>query len=204
MAKRSSKEYPKKLQEKARRMARDGRTSRQISRDIDVPKRLVRQWTAREREGRKRHRARRLRQLGRSPSQIAARLNARVRDVERWLAEKESETNGVRHSGVRHGTDTRKCVRKMAELRDTVTDMAYVAEVTPKTVRSWLREIEDDEETSLLPGGHRRTHDREAILTDLAAVDAGGSLRYTRAQIREKHGCSHKFLSQLANRRIAP
>lgn len=186
-------------------MAREGRTSRQISRDIDVPKRMVKTWTAPEREARKRTRARRLHELGRSPSQIAARLNARVKDVERWL----SDTNGVDavssgSCGARHGTDTRKFVRRMAEFQDPVSDMAHVVGVTPKTIRNWLRQVERTENTSLLPGGRRRTHDRQAILEDLRATDDAGKPRYTRAQIREKHGCSHKFLSQLANGRIDP
>lgn len=186
-------------------MAREGHTSRQISRKIHVPKRLVKQWTAPERETRACRRAHRLHELGRNPSQISARLNVRVRDVERWLSTSlDDAINGTRHSGVRHGSDTRKCVRRMAEFDDSVTDMAHVAQVTPKTIRTWLRRIETEEDTTLLPGGHRRTHDRTAILHDLAALDETGKPRYTRAQIREKHGCSHKFLSQLANNRIQP
>jgi transposase-like protein len=186
-------------------MARGGRTSRQISRDIDVPKRIVKEWTAPEREMRKRVRAKRMKELGRNPSQIAARLNIRVKDVERLLAEARDGDPAVSGGcGARHGTDTRKCVRRMAELQDPVSDMAFIVGVTPKTIRNWIRRIEHDEKKSLLPGGRRRTHDRQAILEDLRATDDAGQPRYTRAQIRDKHGCSHKFLSQLANGRIDP
>lgn len=202
--KRKNRSYSKDLRDQARRMAREGRTSRQIARDIDVPKRVVKGWTAGEREARKRTRARRLHSLGRSPSQIAARLNARVRDVERWVSSSEDSAPDSGGCGARHGTETRKCVRRMAELEDPVSDMAFVIGVTPKTIRNWLRRWERDENVSLLPGGRRRVHDREAILADLRAVDASGNPRYTRAQIREKHGCSHKFLSQLFNGRIDP
>lgn len=205
MAKKRKSSYPESVKDQARSMAREGRTSRQISRDVHAPKRLVKQWTATEREARKRDRAKRLRALGRSPRQIAARLNARVRDVEGWIAEANgADAPAIRHSGVRHGTDTRKCVRKMAELQDPVTDIASVVQVTPKTVRTWLRSMEAEDASSLLPGGRKRTHDRPAILEDLAALDEQGCLRFTRAQIRKKHGCSHKFLSQLANGRLDP
>lgn len=186
-------------------MAKSGRTSRQIARDIGVPKFMVKRWTASQRESRNRQRAKRLRDLGRNPQQISIRLDSPIAEVERWLAAPNgSKVLRAHHTGFRHGTDTRKCARKMAELGDAVTDIADVVDVTPKTVRSWLRAIEVSEATSLLPGGHRQTHDRKAILKDLKAVDASGRPRFTRDQLREKYGCCRKFLSQLANGKLEP
>ena len=92
----------------------------------------------------------------------------------------------------------------MAQHRDPVVHMAHVLCVTPKTARTWVREIEDEEQTQLLPGGRQRVHDREAILADVEATDTHGNPLYTRAQIREKYGCSHKFLSHLVNGRLEP
>jgi hypothetical protein len=92
----------------------------------------------------------------------------------------------------------------MAELRDPVTQIAAVVGVTPKTTRAWLRDVEAQEDVDLLPGGRRRTHDRDAILADVHATDVEGAPRYTRAQIRKKYGCSHKFLSHLVNGKLAP
>lgn len=197
--------YSKSVQEKARRLARQGRTATQISRAINVSKRVVKGWTAPQREARQRDRAHRLSKLGRNPREIATRLDAKVADVERWL----SSTNGHRRvaepsCGARHGTETRRCARKMAELHDPVTQISEVLGVTPKTTRTWLRDVEAAEEVALLPGGRRRVHDRAAILADVHERDDAGEPRYTRAQIRKKYGCSHKFLSHLVNGRLDP
>lgn len=186
-------------------MAREGRTSTQISRSINVPKRLVKDWTAPQRDARKRNRALRLSKLGRTSKEIAIRLEAKVAEVERWLARPNGQPRAVEPScGNRHGTETRRCARKMAELDDPITHIAEVIGVTPKTTRTWLRNVEADEEVELLPGGRRRTHDREAILEDVRALDEAGDPLYTRAEIQKKHGCSRKFLSYLVNGRLTP
>lgn len=201
MAKTKAK-YSKREQRDARRMAKARRTDRQISRAINVPKRIVKQWTAPERETRRRDRARRLSELGYDPSAIAARLDATVGQVRKWLSSSGTTRAERRDSGARHGTDTRRCCRRMAQHKDPVVHMAYVLDVTPKTVRTWVREIEAEEDEQLLPGGRRRIHDRGAILADVAALDERGRPLYTRMQIREKYGCSHKFLSHLVNGRL--
>lgn len=218
-------------------MAEDGRTSRQIGRELRVPKNVVERWTAAQRDGRKRDRALRLNDLGRTARQISPRVKVPVaqvqlwineraavrlhglgrserqiakeleiplRDVRKWLAKPTKDASSPRHSGVRHGTETRRCARRMAELRDPITDIAQVIRITPKTVRTWLRTMEQEEGVDLLPGGRVRVHDRAAILADLRAVDEEGRHRFSRAEIRTKYTCSNKFLSQLANGRIDP
>ena len=92
----------------------------------------------------------------------------------------------------------------MAEQRDPVVHISEVLDVTPKTVRTWLRVAESENETSLLPGGRQRVHDRQAILDDVSATDAQGNPRYTRAEIQEKHAVSRGFLSQLINGKLDP
>lgn len=196
--------YPKRLKDEALSMARDGQTERQILRKIKVPKRTLKQWIGPERDARKRDRALRLAKFNRNPRDIAIRLEAKVSDVERWLRPNGHPRELERDSGARHGTETRRCVRKMAELRDPVLHMAEVVGVTTKTIRTWLREFETAEGLQLLPGGRHRVHDRSAILEDAKAKDEEGRARYTRAQIREKYGCSHKFLSHLVNGRLDP
>lgn len=203
--KKTSKKYPKRLSSQAAKLARAGRTDRQIAREINVPRRVVKTWTAREREARKRDRAARLARLGRDPKGIARRLDVSVAKVRRWL----SQPNGhprprPKNSGARHGTDTRRCARRMAECDDPVMHIARVLDVTPKTVREWLRKMEEEDGQSLLPGGRQRVHDRTAILADVHAKDEDGNPLYTRREIREKYGCSHKFLSYLVNGRLDP
>jgi transposase len=199
MAKTKTKTYPKHVQTAARRLARHGRTDRQISRAIDVGRRTVKEWTAPEREARRRGRARRLSELGYDVREIAARMDATMIQVRSWLSGPNGRQPGEHDSGARHGTDTRRCCRRMADHKDPVAHMASVLCVTPKTVRTWLREVEAAEDTQLLPGGPRRHHDRDAILADVKATDERGNPKYTRMQIREKYGCSHKFLSHLVN-----
>jgi hypothetical protein len=194
--------YPKRLQAQALRLAREDKTSRQIARSIGVPKRIVKEWIKPEREARARDRAKRLERRGHDPSAIAARLDATVTQVRRWLAAPNRRPSEPHTSGRRHGSDTRRCARKMAELRDPILHIADVLEVTPKTVRTWLRVEETEDGVSLLPGGRHRVHDRNAILEDVRARDSKGNPLYTRAQIREKHKCSRSFLSHLINGKL--
>ena len=201
----ATKKYPKSTQDKARKLARDGKTTTQISRTLGVPKRTVKSWTADQRDARNRDRAIRLYKLGRDAKEIAVRLDAKVIEVERWLSRPNASARAMDPScGARHGTETRRCARRMAELHDPVTHIADVLGITPKTTRSWLRDMESEEGVQLLPGARMRTHDREAILEDVQAMDEGGRPRYTRAEIREKYGCSHKFLSHLVHGRLDP
>lgn len=196
--------HPKRTKTKARQLAREGRTNRQISKMTGAPPRVVRKWTATERQSRRRARAVRMAANGMTAKAIAVRIDEKVSTVERWLSRPLTERPMRRDSGARHGSDTRRCARKMAELQDPINRIAHVLFVTPKTVRTWLREVEVADKKTLLPGGPRRQHDREAILRDVLAKDEKGNPRYTRAEIRKKYGCCHKFLSHLVNGRIAP
>jgi len=201
----ATKRYPKNVQDRARKLAREGKTATQIARSLAVPKRVVKRWTIEQRDARNRDRALRLSKFGRNAKEIALRLDLRVAEVERWLSNPNAHPRSLETSfGARHGTETRRCARRMAECQDPVTHISEVLGVTPKTTRTWLREIETEDGVSLLPGERRRTHDRNAILEDVRATDANGKPLYTRSEIREKYGCSQKFLSHLVHGRLTP
>lgn len=78
---------------------------------------------------------------------------------------------------------------------NTVAAISSKLGPTRRTLQTWFREAEErnpDLAGRIMPRTQPRQYDRAAILADLEA----GNL--SRDQIREKHGCSAKFLSQVA------
>lgn len=64
-------------------------------------------------------------------------------------------------------------------------------DVPVDTVREWLRDLDED------TAANARRYDRAAIL----AEHEDGA---TRAELRERHGCSDRFLSDLINGKLPP
>ena len=89
----------------------------------------------------------------------------------------------------------------------TLTAIGKKLSVSPRSIRAWFRKAEKDNpklRDKLLTGCQERRYNREKILRELNATKPGGQPKYTRKQIAEKHGCSAKFLSDLATGRITP
>lgn len=196
--------YPKRVRDSALRLARSHKSPSQIARELKVPKKLVKTWIAPELDARNRERAKRLERLGHDPAAIAARLDTSLAQTRRWLKSSVRERPAPQTSGRRSGTQTRRCAERMAELDDPILHIANVLQVTPKTIRTWLRVRETERGVSLLPGGRHPVHDRKAILADVHAKNEDGSPRYTRAEIREKYNVSRGFLSHLINGKLDP
>jgi hypothetical protein len=146
MATKASKTYTKRTQSEARRMARGGRTDRQIARATDVPKRIVKRWTAPEREARRRDRAKRMAALGYDERKIAGRLDATVAQVRGYLA--------ARTSMPANATQARRTYRRCRGVQQarSVTHIAHVLAVTPnRRTASGDR----DENVETCPAGRR-------------------------------------------------
>jgi len=77
--------------------------------------------------------------------------------------------------------------------------------VSTRTLRSWFRAAEQSNPKygGRLLGSQPRKHDRKRILNDLRAT-SGGEPKFTRRELAEKHGCSQKYLSDLANGKLKP
>lgn len=89
----------------------------------------------------------------------------------------------------------------------TLTAIGQKLGVSPRSIRAWFRKAEKDNPKwrgKLLTGCQERRYDRAKILRELNATKPNGQPKYTRKQIAEKHGCSAKFLSDLATGRIQP
>jgi uncharacterized protein YjcR len=93
--------------------------------------------------------------------------------------------------GVRYSEKQRKDAARMAKSRVAVPEISSKIGVSQKTIRDWLRAAGVSPASAI-----RRQYDRKAILRELASK--------TRADIIARHGCSQKFLSQLATGKITP
>ena len=96
-------------------------------------------------------------------------------------------------SGVRYDNETRKLARKLARRGKTVPEIAReLAGPSQKTIRTWLTDkgIEPNP-------GRQRTYNRKKILQDLKRG-------MSRTKVCKKHGCSAKFVSELARGKIDP
>lgn len=86
-------------------------------------------------------------------------------------------------------------MRLVDPARNTVAKISERLGPTRRTLQTWFREAEErnpDLIGRIMPRSQPRRYDRAAIQADLESGEM------TRAQIREKYGCSAKFLSQVA------
>ena len=86
-------------------------------------------------------------------------------------------------------------MRLVDPARNTVAKISERLGPTRRTLQTWFREAEErnpDLVGRIMPRSQPRRYDRAAIRADLEAGEM------TRAEIREKYGCSAKFLSQVA------
>ena len=103
-------------------------------------------------------------------------------------------------SGIRYDKATRKRAETLARSGKTVPEIAAKLDgPSQKCIREWL------EAADIVPTSGRKRHfNREKILADLQATNGKGEPKFTRGQLCAKHGCSPKYLSNLANGKIAP
>lgn len=96
-------------------------------------------------------------------------------------------------SGVRYGAGVKERVLELAREKVPVSDIRErLGKKSPseKTIRTWMSDAK------IARQGNPRVYDRKAILDDLKTM--------SRTEVREKHGCSNKYLTDLISGEIAP
>lgn len=98
-------------------------------------------------------------------------------------------------SGVRYDAKVKDRVLRLARDEVPVSEIKRrlgAKAPSKRTIRMWMAEADPP----IARQGNPRVYNREAILQDLKTM--------TRTEVREKHGCSNKYLTDLINGEIAP
>jgi transposase-like protein len=93
-------------------------------------------------------------------------------------------------SGQRYQRRTRSRVRRLYAGGTSISEISRRTDVPVWTIRAWVADINPC-------SGNERRYDRDQIAAELAA-----GIPYS--QICRRHGCSKRWLSDLANGRLAP
>ena len=108
------------------------------------------------------------------------------------MAKKKRKDSGARYTDI-----VKQKALRMAKRDVSVPEIARKLGPSEKTIRTWLRDA------GISAPGRARRYDRKQILKELLAKDRKGNPKHTRADICSRHGCSRKFLSELATGKIA-